>query len=175
TQLLAIRVGPGAAILPKEVAKLNLAFSQHIDGGHRGPRKFWREMLPRLQYRNPGIPMTVTRQLDQSIPATLTIFYRQPATTAASSPSATPSGPRRVEKVIDIKGLSEAEILRQLLQETKATPCEPTEVELQEMRELEEQRERSKRDSERSLEVRRQRKKEEAMLKAARGEVLEAA
>lgn len=142
-------------------------------------RKFWREMLPRLQYRNPGVPMTVTRHLDPSLPATLTIFYRQPAVTSTtaspSSPSVIPSGPRRVEKAIDIKNLSEAGILQQLLLETKATPCEPTEVELQELRELEEQKERSRRDSERSLEVRRQRKREEAMLKAARGEVLQAA
>ncbi|OCK88896.1 uncharacterized protein K441DRAFT_708560 [Cenococcum geophilum 1.58] len=175
--LLAIRVGPGAAILPKEVAKLNLSFCQHIDGGHRGARKFWREMLPRLQYRNPGVPMTITRHLDPSLPATLTIFYRRPvATSTTTSPSSpvTPSGPRRVEKAIDIKNLSEAGILQLLLLETKATPCEPTEVELQELRELEEQKERSRRDSERSLEVRRQRKREEAMLKAARGEVLQA-
>lgn len=80
-----------------------------------------------------------------------------------------------MEKAIDIKNLSEAGILQQLLLETKATPCEPTEVELQELRDLEEQKERSRRDSERSLEVRRQRKREEAMLKAARGEVLQAA
>jgi len=141
-------------------------------------RKFWREMLPRLQYRNPGVPMTITRHLDPSLPATLTIFYRRPAATStAASPSSpvTPSGPRRAEKAIDIKNLSEAGILQQLLLETKATPCEPTEVELQELRELEEQKERSRRDSERSLEVRRQRKREEAMLKAARGEVLQAA
>lgn len=140
-------------------------------------RKFWREMLPRLQYRNPGVPMTITRHLDPSLPATLTIFYRRPvATSTTTSPSSpvTPSGPRRVEKAIDIKNLSEAGILQQLLLETKATPCEPTEVELQELRELEEQKERSRRDSERSLEVRRQRKREEAMLKAARGEVLQA-
>jgi large subunit ribosomal protein MRP49 len=140
-------------------------------------RKFWREMLPRLQYRNPGVPMTITRHLDPSLPATLTIFYRQPAatsTTTSPSPPVTPSGPHRVEKAIDIKNLSEAGILQQLLLETKATSCEPTEVELQELRELEEQKERSRRDSERSLEVRRQRKREEAMLKAARGEVLQA-
>lgn len=39
-----------------------------------GPRKFWRENLPRLKYHNPAVPMIVNRLRDQSGPATLTIY-----------------------------------------------------------------------------------------------------
>ncbi len=37
-QLLAIRLGPGAAILPKNIDRLHMDFAIKIDDGHRGPR-----------------------------------------------------------------------------------------------------------------------------------------
>lgn len=39
-----------------------------------GPRKFWRENLPRLKYHNPAVPMIVNRTRDQDGPATLSIY-----------------------------------------------------------------------------------------------------
>ena len=38
TKLLAIRLGSGAFILPKDVKRLHMRFNQKIDGGHMGPR-----------------------------------------------------------------------------------------------------------------------------------------
>lgn len=37
-KLLAIRLGSGALLLPKEVTRINLRFAAKIDGGHMGPR-----------------------------------------------------------------------------------------------------------------------------------------
>lgn len=37
-RLLAIRTGPGAAVLPKDVQRIELQFARKIDGGHMGPR-----------------------------------------------------------------------------------------------------------------------------------------
>jgi hypothetical protein len=37
-QLLNIRLGPGAAVLPKNISRLHLDFAFYIEGGHRGPR-----------------------------------------------------------------------------------------------------------------------------------------
>lgn len=38
TKLLAIRLGSGALVLPKDVKRIHLRFAQKIDGGHMGPR-----------------------------------------------------------------------------------------------------------------------------------------
>lgn len=38
TKLLAIRLGSGALVLPKDVKRIHLRFAQRIDGGHAGPR-----------------------------------------------------------------------------------------------------------------------------------------
>lgn len=38
TKLLAIRLGSGALVLPKEVKRLHMRFAPHINGGHMGPR-----------------------------------------------------------------------------------------------------------------------------------------
>lgn len=37
-RLLAIRLGPGALILPKDVKRINLRFAPRINEGHMGPR-----------------------------------------------------------------------------------------------------------------------------------------
>jgi hypothetical protein len=38
TQLLAIKIGPGAALLPKNVQRIHMDFGVKIDGGNRGPK-----------------------------------------------------------------------------------------------------------------------------------------
>lgn len=38
TKLLAIRLGSGALILPKNVTRIHMRFAQKIEGGHAGPR-----------------------------------------------------------------------------------------------------------------------------------------
>lgn len=133
-------------------------------------------MLPRLQYRNPALRITVDRTAAQSDPAVMNIIFASSApsssTTTSSadvSSSATQSGNRTV--TIQMKHKTESEILQQLYEATGAQEVEPTEVEKEELQELKEYDERSRRDSERSAEVNRQRKREAEMLAAARGGV----
>lgn len=38
TQLLAIRLGSGALVLPKDVKRIHMRFAQYKKGGHMGPR-----------------------------------------------------------------------------------------------------------------------------------------
>lgn len=38
TKLLAIRLGSGAFILPKDIKKIHLRFAPNMNGGHMGPR-----------------------------------------------------------------------------------------------------------------------------------------
>ena len=65
----------------------------------------------------------------------------------------------------------ESEILDQLMKLTNAKPVRATAEELRQIQELEEQKSRSERDSILSREVREKRKREEAILVQARGEV----
>lgn len=37
-KLLAIRLGSGALVLPKDVKRIHMSFGAHINGGHMGPR-----------------------------------------------------------------------------------------------------------------------------------------
>ncbi|KAF1991342.1 hypothetical protein K402DRAFT_123339 [Aulographum hederae CBS 113979] len=90
SQLLNIRFGPGAAVLPKDVQRIHLSFAQYINGGHRGPRKFWRLYYQRLKYHNPALITTVDRDgVPQDGPATLTIFYAGGETSASASSATT--------------------------------------------------------------------------------------
>ncbi|TKA69293.1 hypothetical protein B0A49_03114 [Cryomyces minteri] len=182
-QLLAIRIGPGAAVLPKDVKRIHMQFAPKLNDGHMGPRKFWQHYLPRLKYHNPAIPMTVDRTQTQSGLATLTIFFTQPTTSSDSTtplpaPTSSTSGdtapsasyaPTERTVSINMKHRTDAEILTQFMEATKATVVEATPEELEEMRELEEQGARSQRDSARSMEVNKQRKREADMLAQARG------
>ncbi|GME49166.1 50s ribosomal protein Mrp49 [Neofusicoccum parvum] len=177
-ELLAIRVGPGAAVLPKDVKRITMRMAPKIDDGHRGPKRFFKYILPRLKYRNPAVPITVDRKAAQTDPAVMTIIFGEAgtnATTSTSNAAATsaPSGASSNDRVVTIqmKHKSESEILQQLYDATGAQELEPTELEREELRELEERKERSKKDSERMIEVNRQRKREAQMLAAARGEI----
>ncbi|GAO47989.1 hypothetical protein SAICODRAFT_31762 [Saitoella complicata NRRL Y-17804] len=56
-----IRVGPGAAVFSPQVKALSLTFRFENYAGQMGARVFFRENLPRIQYHNPTLPITVTR------------------------------------------------------------------------------------------------------------------
>ncbi|KAH7356861.1 50S ribosomal protein-like protein Mrp49 [Rhexocercosporidium sp. MPI-PUGE-AT-0058] len=184
--LLAIRIGPGAAVLPPEVTRIHMDFARDLEDGHYGPRKFWRNCLPRLKYHNPAIPMTVNRTNDQSGPALLTIHFTSPSAAADTSPeisstttkqtssapvAATKAGPatERTE-VINMKHRPESEILDQLLAITRARVVKPTAEETRQIQEIEDQNARSERDSVMMAEVNAKRKREEAILIQARGD-----
>jgi len=95
-----------------------MEFNAKLYGGHRGARyvyvlpclpgimcanstanrKFWREMLPRMKYRNPSISMTVSRHNDPDGPSLLHIYTNNKASTQISGdetvcPSPTPPSP----------------------------------------------------------------------------------
>ncbi|KAF2711984.1 hypothetical protein K504DRAFT_464089 [Pleomassaria siparia CBS 279.74] len=184
-ELLWIRVGPGAIIFPKEVSRIRMEFNEKIAGGHRGARKFWRDMLPRIKYRNPSVPMEVARHKDKDGPSILEIYTNtiKPALPASSSQQ-TPNGqassstepstdtPQKAAHTIDMRMAQESDILAQLIARTGATVIKATEAELEELAEIEEQKERSEKDR---VEVRDKlmaQRREEEMLKMARGEIV---
>lgn len=80
-RLNAITKGPGALHIPSTVSAINLSFKLQNSNGHMGPRKFWRENLPRIQFYNPSLPISVSRQWATTseehakIPATLTVAF----------------------------------------------------------------------------------------------------
>lgn len=148
-------------------------------------RHFWHDILPRIKYRNPALPISVTRHDDPAGPAYLHIFTT-PQT--ASSPSQTTNTPGTAKAsptpnnsltpdtsapthTIEIKTLHEHEILEELVKATGANELKTPPEEAQEMAELAEQEERSERDRvevrEKLMKVRR----EEELLRMARGEV----
>ncbi|KAI1649589.1 CI-B8 domain-containing protein [Daldinia loculata] len=164
--LLALRHGPGAAILPPEITRIHMDFALKWNDGHMGPRKFWKTCLPRLKFWNPAIPMLVNRTPDQSAPAKMSIYFRQ-----ASLDSDTPSAlttklselplarqphsstsnehpapePEEGERVvtIDMKNVHSDEILNEFMTKTGATLVHPTPDEQVEMRQIEELKEKA--------------------------------
>ncbi|KAI9875212.1 MAG: hypothetical protein M1830_008755 [Pleopsidium flavum] len=181
-----IRLGPGAALLSKDVKRIHMDFAVKLNDGHLGPRRFWRNYLPRLKYHNPAVPMTVNRTTDQDGPATLTVFFAppsgsqsptsSPAPTSSTSQSTLPSEHTPFERAesINMKHKREPEILALLMEVTKATPVEATPEEQAELQELEEQSRRSETDSRRSAEVNEKRQREANVLAQARGDLAEA-
>ncbi|OWY44983.1 wd40 repeat-like protein [Alternaria alternata] len=153
-------------------------------------KKFWRNMLPRMKYRNPSIPIEIARHNDPDGPSLLHVYTSktQPATGSTNSPTAQqsdsspPSGtpnPRNTlvpdtskpTYTIDIRDQSESEILEALVQKTGAQQLEPTEQELAEMKEIEEFKERSEADRVQVRERLLKERREAELLKLARGEV----
>ncbi|KAK8086898.1 hypothetical protein PG994_001872 [Apiospora phragmitis] len=166
--LLNLRHGPGAAILPPEISRLHMDFALRWNDGHLGPRKFWKDCLPRLKFWNPAIPMIVNRSTNNAGPATLSIYFRQAAAAAAAAPT-TPAGkgthitplaqqphssttnectappPEEGERVvtIEMKHQHSDYILAEFLTKTGATVLRPSPDELNEMRQTEDLRERA--------------------------------
>ncbi|KXJ96551.1 50S ribosomal protein mrp49 [Microdochium bolleyi] len=97
--LLALRHGPGAAILPPEITRIHMDFAIRWNDGHFGPRKFWVNCLPRLKFWNPAVPMIVNRSTKQEGPATMSIYFRQlsadETASTSTSATATPGGPKK--------------------------------------------------------------------------------
>ncbi|KAI9712857.1 MAG: hypothetical protein M1820_001479 [Bogoriella megaspora] len=181
--LLAVRLGPGAAVLPQDVKRIHMSFAYKINEGHMGPRKFWRQCLPRLKYHNPAVSMTVDRTIDQSAPAVMTLFYA-PApdtdspTASPAPPSSTTSSSRTPDHqpferthTIDMKNRTDAQILQDLLNVTKAIEVQPTPEDEEMLQTLAEQNQRSEKDRQLMAAVIAEKKKEEDRLKQARGEV----
>ncbi|GAB7349211.1 hypothetical protein MBLNU459_g8137t1 [Dothideomycetes sp. NU459] len=188
TQLFAIRLGSGAAILPKDVSRIHMRFAQKIDGGHMGPRKFWRHELVRLKYHNPAVPMTIDRSATAADPATMTVFFTpsgaDPQTTSSSptastAPTSSTSGaaapsaytPADRTATIDMTGRASSDILAEFLRVTNAEPVVPTPEETEQLRVHEEAMARSARESKISADVRENKRREAALLAQARGDV----
>ncbi|KAF2089889.1 hypothetical protein K490DRAFT_54323 [Saccharata proteae CBS 121410] len=182
-RLMQVRVGPGAALLPKNVQRITLRFAPDIRGGHGGPKRFWRNIMPRLKYRNPAVQMIVDRTAKQDETATMTIHFASPSTSAPSPakdtiPTGSTSGQtatsnhNATERVvtIDVLGRGDRSIFHELKEATKAKDIPPQDWELAEVKRLAEMAEKSTRDRARQAELRAQQKREEEMLRIARGE-----
>ena len=184
-QLLDIRLGPGAVILPPEIKRLHLSFAYKINDGHRGARQVWRNHLPRLKYHNPAVSMTIDRSHDQAGPATLSIFFAPAANastqsaTASPAPTSSTSGDKtasfhtswdRVE-AIDMKHKKEEAILERLMEVTHAQAVMATAEEEVQLRDLEEQRRNSERVRENVMAYNEKARQERALLEQARGEL----
>ncbi|KAI1765805.1 CI-B8 domain-containing protein [Hypoxylon sp. FL1150] len=165
-KLLALRHGPGAAILPPEITRIHMNFALKWNDGHFGPRKFWKSCLPRLKFWNPAIPMLVNRTSDQSAAAKMSIYFRQ-AALSSDTPSALASKlsslplaqqphsstenehpapePEEGERVvtIDMKNVHSDDILSEFIAKTGATLVHPTPDEQVEMRKFDELAERA--------------------------------
>lgn len=182
-RLFTVRLGAGAALLPKEVKRIHLDFASKFNDGHFGARKLWRNHLPRLKYHNPAVSMTVNRSQDQAGPATLTIFYassHDPAT--ATSPSATMASVTRNNPIssdtpfertetIDMKHRHESQILAELIGLTKARPVVATPKEAEELQKLADEEKCGALDRARNAVYLERKRQEKALLDQARGAI----
>jgi large subunit ribosomal protein MRP49 len=118
-------------------------------------------MLPKIKYRNPAVSVEIKRHEDPNGPATLNIFTKaQPSTPAHS---------------VDIRSTDESEILAQLVSRTNAMELKPTEQEEAELEELKEFKARSEADRALVREKFLKERREQELLKLARGEITAAA
>ena len=173
-QLLNIRVGPGAAILPKNVSRLHLDFAVKDNNGHVGARKFWRNALPRLKYHNPAVSMTIHRSTNQEAPSLLTIYFKRtpasqsltsPALSAPATATTNQESSNRTE-VIDMRNIRDSEILSKLLYLTQATPVAETLEDKMESQELADIKEKIERDKIAGASIQEEKRKEKALLDA---------
>ncbi|KAL8728759.1 MAG: hypothetical protein Q9166_005191 [cf. Caloplaca sp. 2 TL-2023] len=181
--LYSVRLGHGAAILPRDVKRIHLDFAFKLNDGHFGARKVWRNYLPRLKYHNPAVSMTVNRTQNQAGQATLTVFYASPSDitshtiSSAPSSSTSPTAPTsdhtpfdRTE-TINMKHRHESEILSELLDLTKAVPVVATPEEEAEIQELADEERQAGIDRARNAAYIEQKRQEKALLDQARGAV----
>ncbi|GJD01758.1 50s ribosomal protein mrp49 [Colletotrichum higginsianum] len=182
-QILKIRFGPGAATLPSNVTRIHMEFANRAEAGHVGPKKFWREMLPRLKYYNPAIPMVVNRKANVEGTAIMSVYFSttdapvdpstlpQPSSSAIDNSKA-PQPLEGVERVvkIDMKNKHSEEILSHFLAETKAEAILPGPEDENEMKAVEELKAKGEVDRQRNRKIREEEKKEKAMLARARAE-----
>lgn len=129
-------------------------------------------MLPRVKFRNPTVPIAIRRHEDADGPSLLHIYT---STNAASSPGAatTPADDSAPPThTIDIRNKHESEILDLLVEKTGAVQLQPTEQELEEQREVAEFKIRSEQDRVDVREKLVKQRREEQLLKLARGETI---
>ncbi|KAI4282859.1 MAG: hypothetical protein L6R38_002619 [Xanthoria sp. 2 TBL-2021] len=181
--LYSVRLGRGAAILPRDVKRIHLDFAFKLNDGHFGARKVWRNYLPRLKYHNPAISMSVNRTQNQTGPATLTVFFASPSDPASNTSSPAPSSsttqdtptsghaPFERTVTIEMKHRHESEILSELLNLTKASPVEPSREEEAELEKLAEEERQGGLDRARNAAYTEQKRQEKALLDQARGAV----
>jgi large subunit ribosomal protein MRP49 len=141
-------------------------------------RKFWREMLPRIKYRNPTVPIEISRHQDPHGPALLKLYMTTPSSSTptasdlppTSSTSATPSTATPTHTV-DIRMVAESEILAHLVSRTGAEEIKATEEEEAELVELADSKGRRDKDRVEVLEKLTKARREAELLRLARGEV----
>ena len=167
-----------------------MEFAKKYNDGHMGPRKFYRECLPRLKYWNPSVAMIVNRTADNSGPATMTLYFRQPSPTSApskpinskqqpsssmegASPAAAPLEDERTV-TIDMKAQRSEEILESFLKHTGAKVLETPLADVEAMQVIEERRLRSEADAIEGAKRRAILAREEELLEKARAEAAEA-
>ena len=140
-------------------------------------------MLPKIKYHNPSVPIQISRHEDKNGPSVLQIYTKasNPSAPPPSDVSTTPSSAPNAQTTptpdtsspthtIDIKMLNESAILDQLIEKTQATIIESTKEELEQMEDFAQQRERSEKSR---VEVRdrlMKKRREQQLLKLARGE-----
>lgn len=130
--------------------------------------------------------MTIDKTAAQTDKAILSVHYTNPdAPQSSSSPTSSPAArdsttknttpseadPTERVETVDMTGATNSEILKALVQLTKAYPIEPTAEEQEELASLEEQRVRSEAASKLSAEVRAKKKREQELLEQARGDL----
>lgn len=145
-------------MLPKNVSKIHMVFAARMKDGHLGPRKFWRQCLPRLKYHNPTVSMTVERNTNQEGPAVMTVHFTEA------------DAAKEAEKVvtIDMKYKHESEILAQVMELTKAEPVSATQEEIDMLQKLEEAQKKSDEDRARNEAYKEAKARSDAILAQAR-------
>lgn len=141
-------------------------------------RKFWKEILPRLKYHNPAVPMIVNRHSENSRAPQMSIYIRKPDAPVEprSQPASSRDGlskaqpPAADERVvhIDMKNKHSGHILEYVIAETRAVPLQPSAEEIREMQQIEALNKQAESDKERVRRIREEKKREEDMLKRAR-------
>ncbi|CAH0059560.1 unnamed protein product [Clonostachys solani] len=180
-QLIDLKCGPGAAILPSEVTRIHMDFAFRLNNGHMGPKKFWKEILPRIKYHNPSVPMIVNRHTNNDRPPVMTIYLRKPDASPTSDPApvqpasswadlskATPPAADERVVTIDMQNKHSSTILEFFLAETRALTIAPTKEEIEEIQSLKVLKKESQVSRARVLADRLAKKREEDMLKRAR-------
>lgn len=149
--------------------------------GFVASRKFWKEILPRIKYHNPSVPMIVNRHTNNERPPVMTIYLRKPDASPTSDPApvqpasswadlskATPPAADERVVTIDMKNKHSSTILEFFLAETRALTIAPTKEEIEEIQSLKVLKKESQVSRARVLADRMAKKREEDMLKRAR-------
>jgi large subunit ribosomal protein MRP49 len=183
--------GEATRALLRVTGAVGWLYAQEQDGMLTTYRKFWREMLPRIKYRNPSVPIEIARHTNADGPSLLHIYTAtktQPTAGSTNSPTtqqsdeAPPSGTPNARHTlvpdtskptytINIRDQTQSEILEALVKETGAQELQPTQQELAEIQEIKEFKERSEADRVQVREGLLKERREAELLKLARGEV----